>query len=250
MMQLQPISAAYVPWGMAGYAAAVLEATAPEAPALAGLGASGQQIALQTVSSAGSIAAGTAPMWTQAAWAIPVIGAAVAGITLGLVALFSRKGPEQKVASTQLVNDIAAKMEENKAAYFAGPRTVSSQAQALANFDALWAYLVQQLSDPELGKWGKRAIFERQPVGTCTAQQAEEADESLADCGKYSMARDNRDPIANDPEVKPDPILGETGELIDSVTGELWKGVTSGGSGSLLVAAGLLLLAALAGGGQ
>jgi hypothetical protein len=167
------------------------------------------------------------------------------------VAIFSRKGPKQKTATTQFAEETIKALQDNLAAYMAGPRTRSSQAQALANFDAGWAFLTSQdaCGNPEMGDPGLRCIFERQPVGTCTMAQADAAHEPLSDCGKYSMARDLRDPIANDPNVKADPILDGAGNLIDSLTGGIFSsGAGSGNTGLLLLAGGAILLALTMGG--
>jgi hypothetical protein len=146
--------------------------------------------------------------------------------TLALTAIFNRKGPKQKIATTQMVEKLAnaqgtGMMQQNLQGYMDGPHTKSSQAQALANYDAMWAWLVENCGDPAEGDPGKRCISERQRGGI------------------YDMAAGNRDPIANDPNVKPDPILGATGELIDSVTGQLFN-TSSGGTGYLILAALLL----------
>ena len=231
-MVAYPISPAATPWSSG----------AMDPGMCSGLGGLGDgEVATSIVSTAGGILAGTAPLWTTATWAIPVIGAAVAGITLALVAYFNRKGPKQKVATTQEVNAMASQMEANKAAYMAGPHTVSSQAQALANFDAMWAHVTSMCGDPEMGDPGRRCIFERQRQGTCTTQQASEAHESIGDCGKYDMARDNRDPIANDPNVVPDPtVLDTAGASVESALSSIGL---SGGGGTLLLAGAALLLA-------
>lgn len=216
-MVAYPISPAASPWssGVMG---------------VSGLAEGGQQIALSTVSTAGSIMAGSAPLWTQAAWAVPVIGAAVAGIALAITAWFSRKGPKQKVATTQVANEVAGMMEQNKAAYLAGPHTISSQAQALANFDALWNALVERCGDPEMGDPGDRCISERQRGGV------------------WDMARDNRDPIANDPNVVADPTALDTaGDSVNQVLGSIGLG---GGGGMLLLAGAALLLAFSMGGSK
>ena len=183
-MATHSISPATVPWS---------------SPGMHGL-ASGGQIAMSTVSSAGSILAGAAPAWmtaATAAWAIPVIGAAVAGVCLAIMAIISRKGPKQKVATTQMAEDVIKLLQDNLKAYQAGPHTMSSQAQALATFDAGQAFLFgpEACGSSEMGDPGRRCIFERQPVGTCTQAQANAAHEPLSDCGKYSMARDMRDPL-------------------------------------------------------
>jgi hypothetical protein len=202
------------------------------------------QIALKTVQSAGSILTGSAPLWTTATWAIPVIGAAVAGVCIAIMALISRKGPKQKEATTQLAQDVIKLLQDNLKAYQDGPHTVSSQAQALATFDAGEAFLFgpDACGATEMGDPGLRCIFERQRVGTCTQAQADAAHEPLSDCGKYSMARDLREPIANDPNVKPDPtFVSETGTLIDSLTGGLFTD-PSGATGGI----GWLMLAGIA----
>ena len=233
-MSTYPISPAASPWSSGVMGMSGLE--------------SGAQVAMSTVSSAGGILGGTAPLWTQAAWAVPVIGAAVAGITLALTAYFSRRGPGQKIATTEIVNDMASQMEANLAAYMAGPHTLSSQAQALANFDAMWAYVVQGCGDPSMGKPGQRCIFERQRAGTCSTQQAADADESMGDCGKYDMAGYNRDPIANDPNVVADPTVLDTAtSSVEQVLGSVGLG---DGGGILLLAGAALLLAFSMGGSK
>ena len=265
-MSTHSISPAAVPWTSGG---------------IQGLGMTGnQQLAISTVSTAGSILAGTAPLWAGtgtaaasagsaaaaggagtaiagASLASPIIGVAVAAITLALVAIFSRKGPKQKTESTQIVESVIKNLQDNLAAYQSGPHTVSSQAQALANFDAGWAYLVSAdgCGNSELGTPGARCIFERKPVGSCTQAEADAANEPLSDCGKYSMSRDLRDPIANDPNLKPDPtMVDEAGNLLDSITGGLFTDSSAGSSGSsfgwLLLAGGALLLALSIGDGK
>jgi hypothetical protein len=240
---------------MASYS--ISPVSAPWASGGLGTLASGSQVAMSTVSSAGTILTGTAPAWmaaATAAWAVPVIGAAVAGITLALMAIFSRKGPKQKLATTEIANQVEKIMQDNVAAYLAGPRTLSSQAQALANFDAAWEYLAgpEGCGSPEMGDPGLRCIFERQPVGTCTQAQADAAHEALSDCGKYPFFN-ARDPIANDPNVVPDPtLMSETGDLIDSITGGLFTdpsaGAAGGGMGWLLLAGAAVVVALSIGG--
>jgi hypothetical protein len=180
-----------------------------------------------------------------------IIGAAVAGVMLAIMAIVTRKGPRQKTATTQQAEAIIKLMQDNLNAYMAGPHTQSSQAVALAAFDEAQAYLFgpEACGAPEMGDPGLRCIFERQPVGTCSTSQADAAHEPLSDCGKYSMSAGLRDPIANDPNVKADPVLGGAGELIDSVTGGIFQSVSGGGSGLLLVA-GLAVAAAFMFGGN
>lgn len=153
-------------------------------------------LATQITQAGGSIATVATPSIAGAistgAWAIPVVGAGIAAVALAVTAFINRKGPKQKVATTKIVEEVVPLMQQNVREYFAGPRTRSSQALALANFDALWQHgIVERCGIPEMGEPGQRCISERQPGGI------------------YDMARDNRDPIANDPDVKPDPTPAE-----------------------------------------
>jgi hypothetical protein len=173
--------------------------------------------------------------------AIPIIGVAVAAVVLALTAWFNRKGPHQKVQTTEIVNELEPMLQENVRAYQAGPHTVSSQAQALANFDAVWNTLVENCELEQYGEPGKRCISDRQ-AGSCQWQEA-------GGCWNWFVGY--RDPIANDPNVKPDPILGVDGSLIDTLTGGLFTDGGAGGGGLLLVgAAALLVLGLTAGGGK
>lgn len=242
-MQLQPLSPAYSPWSSG----------APGG--LYGLGAGeGQKIALQTVSSAGAIASGTAPLWTAATWAIPVIGAAVAGVCLALMAIFNRKGPKQKEETTRIVEEVISQLQQNLVAYQAGPHTISSQAQALANFDAGWQFILSNCGLEEMGDPGQRCILERMPRRLCDAAYANpgsivswwrpDLNEVLSrdQCGRYEMEGDLRSPIANDPNVRPDPILGDTGEIISGSLEQAASLLPGGGSGLLLIGGATLLL--------
>jgi hypothetical protein len=198
---------------------------------------------MQAVSSAPSIIAGLTPLFAHgaaagaaaagsgaattaatASLAVPIIGVAIAGVTLALGALFSRKGPKQKVATTEIVNKVEPLLKQNLAGYMAGPRTASSQAQALANFDAGWQYVVDNCAIPQMGNPGKLCVSERQPGG------------------KWDWYSYYRDPIANDTQVKPDPVIDQAGNLIDSLTGGIFKSSGSGGGTGWLMLAGLAVV--------
>lgn len=211
-----------------------------------GLGAgSGAQIAMSVPSmtagvllapgvtaAAGTTGGGTLAASLFGAAAVPIIGAAVAGVTIALMLIFSRKGPKQKTESTRIVEALIAQLQENYAAYMSGPRTVSSQQQALNNFDAGWTWLAsdQGCGNPALGDPGRRCVSERQRGGI------------------YDMWKDLRDPIANDPNVMPDPVEGGSvgGTATVDANGNVVVGATSGGAGGLLGGGntGLLLAAA------
>jgi hypothetical protein len=117
-----------------------------------------QQATTATVQAGGAITAALVP-----ASMIPVVGIAVAGITLALSFIFNRRGPQQKVASTRIVDELEPQLRANVDAYTSGPRTAASQQQALANFDNSWAFLTsnQACGSPELGNPGRACISDR-----------------------------------------------------------------------------------------
>lgn len=175
-------------------------------------------------------AAGTATptiLGISATAAIPIIGAALAGVTVLATWLIKNSGCGPTcVQATDYANQSASLMQQNMAAYFAlsAPRPKSAQAQALANFDALWAQLVKLCSDPNLGNAGKRCISERQPGG------------------KYDDAKFNRDPIANDPNVYDD----SQGSLSSAVGALLPAGAGGGSLVPLLALAALVVVIGVA----
>lgn len=185
----------------------------------------------------GAISTGLITSATLSA-AIPIIGLAVAGVTLAIGLLFARKKPGQKRATTAIVNDIEPQLQANKDAYFSGPRTVSSREQALNNFDAGWAYLVDQCAAPRdlNGEPGSWCIEDRMAVG-----QMQPSHNGLGPWignGKWNWFSYYRDPIEQDVPV-PDPI--------DPVSSILSGEIFSGSNTPLLfaVGAGLLLLLAV-----
>lgn len=198
-----------------------------------GLGDAGQTATTATAGG-GAIATALVP-----ASMVPIVGAAVAGVTLALSLIFSRKGPQQRIASTAIVNDLEPQLQANLAAYMAGPRTKSSQAQALLNFDQAWQFL--QSADgcgaPALGAPGKACIDDRK-AGAC--KWKDDADE----CWNWFIGY--RDPIAND-DAAPDPtVMDTTGGMFDSIGASLNNLLPTGSNRTpYLIAAGALLLIAM-----
>lgn len=123
--------------------------------------------AQQAISTGGAIATGVLPAVTSTAWVVPVVGAAVAGVTLALGLILNRKGPKQKVATTQIVNELEPLLRQNLEAFQAGPQTKTNQEAALANFDSAWAWLASEAAcgSPDLGNPGKACISDRQRGG-------------------------------------------------------------------------------------
>jgi len=184
--------------------------------------------------SAGGTTSIAAAAWGTAA--IPIVGAAVAGVTVALMLYFNRKGPRQKVATTEIVNKIEPLMEDNLRGYMEGPRTPEAQAQALANFDAGWQYVLDGCGIPEMGEPGRRCISERQQGGSapwCPTGTG---------CDWFTLYRD---PIANDVPVAAPTVGGSIADQFSSIFG--------GGDGSdreslllpLLIGGGLIAAAVL-----
>lgn len=237
---LDPASSGYHSISWAQYATSAASGAGAQIAQAAASGQDlGQAAALTGVATAGQIAAGM----TTAAWAIPVIGAAVAGVTFWLASIFRRGA--QKEAASQIVDQIEPKLQENLAAYFSGPRTRASQAQALHNFDAAWEAMQQALRNSRLGSAGERGILDRQQ-GAC-AWKASCTRKIDGICVDYELDPNGecwnwfvgyRDPIAKDP--KPEQQQQQRQEVAAS-GGFLGFG---GGNSALLLLAGAGLLAA------
>ncbi len=166
----------------------------------------------------------------NAAWAVPVVGAAIAGIALAIGAWMNRKGPQQKILTTKIVDEAEPILKQNVAAYLAGPRTVSSQQVAVANFDNVWGQVVQACSNPAYGDAGKNCISGRERGTTHVNDQGQ----------KYDWFELYRDPIALDPNVVPDPSLAQAAADAAGVA------MTSGGTSvvPLLLLGGVVLVVA------
>jgi hypothetical protein len=188
----------------------------------------------------GVLTAGGTSSIAATAWgalAIPIIGAAVAGATIGLMLLFSRKGPRQKVATTEIVNKVEPLLQDNLRGYLEGPRTVESQRQALENFTAAWQYVLDHCGIPEMGEPGQRCISERQQGGSapwCPTSTG---------CDWFTLYRD---PIAND--VPNMPASSPGASVFEPLASIFGGSDGAGGGGSLiplLIGGGLIAAAVL-----
>ena len=133
------------------------------------LGATEQTV--QTAVQAGGIAATAAtPLLVTAAtaaWAIPIVGAAFAGVALLINALWNREGPRLDGQATAILEPVEAAMKANLEAWKASKHTAANRAAALAYFDSAWAFLLssQGCGSPNLKDSGRRCISERQRGG-------------------------------------------------------------------------------------
>jgi hypothetical protein len=189
------------------------------APTGLGQGPSGQQIAGTVYGAGASIAtpiAGAAlatAVAIPASLAIPIVGAAFAGIWLGIEALLNSGCGNTCVVTSNWANQAESLLKQNLAAYQAlpTPRAESAQAAYLQNFDKVWAYLVQECSQPQVGTAGQRCISDRQ-AGACHYH------DSTGQCWNWFTGY--RDPIANDPNVVPDSAASQvSGAVAGAVTG-------------------------------
>lgn len=191
-----------------------------------GLSDGGEQVFQPVLGTAASIAgtfagAAAAPgALVGASLAVPIIGAAIAGVTLAIGLFMNRMGPKQKVYTTKIVDDAEPLVQRNLAAWQASNKTKSEQLQALQNFDQVWASIVAACNVSQLGQPGQNCVNDRKPGG------------------KVDWFAYYRDPIANDPDVRPDPtVTDEVGAAFSSL------GLQSGGSIIPWLIGGFLLLA-------
>lgn len=119
-------------------------------------------------------------------------GLAIMGVTTAITAYlgFRSRRNQRKVATTQIVDEAQPLLERNLEAWNKSLKTESAQKQALANYDAVWGEVVHQCSSPQMGTPGKWCIRDRERSGS------------------WPWAVYWRDPIANDPNVTPDPQVG------------------------------------------
>jgi hypothetical protein len=118
-----------------------------------------------------------------------------------------------KIATTQIVNQAEVFMKQNLSAWQSLPtaqKTVSTQQAALANFDAIWAQVVQACSNPQYGTAGQNCIADRQRGG-CHYQVNGE-------CWNWFVGY--RDVISNDPNVAATSVMASpTGNIVSTTAG-------------------------------
>jgi len=123
----------------------------------------GGAIASAAVTASGYSVFGLAP-----ALAVPVIGAAVVGVTI-LVNMWlggiARRN-KQKDATTQIVNEAEPLLQQNRDAFLStSQHTQAEKEQALANFDAIWGQVVGACSSGAYDAAGSRCVGDRQRGG-------------------------------------------------------------------------------------
>lgn len=172
-----------------------------------------------------------------AAVAVPIVGAAFAGLYFGIRAIMNSGCGQTCIVSTEFANKAGDLIRQNALAYFAlpAPRSRTAQAAYLENFDTFWNWLVQQCSNTALGDAGKRCISDR-AAGACKWRVP--ASQPGPDCpggpgpGEcFNWFNAYRDPIANDSSVVPDSAAANASAAI----------APGAGRGSLLLLLALAL---------
>lgn len=203
-----------------------------------GMGVTAEQIVGQTSSlGAPILTTAVAPavanlLGMSVAAAVPIIGAALVGVTIAVIGLIKlSKGCGQTcIATSQWANQAEDLLKQNLSAYLAlpVPRPRSAQNTAISNYNVVVARLTQMCSDPATGPAGQRCISDR-AAGTCVWRDASGA------CWNWSSGY--HDPIASDPNVVDDSIAARAGSV--------WSSAVEGDSMPLLLGAGLIVAAVM-----
>lgn len=174
---------------------------------------------------------------------------AVTGIKAGVTAVVGvigswlqrrKQTALQKEQATAAANEAERHLQDLLNAWNSSDKTRSTQTEALAAFDEIWAWLIseQGCGNFQLGDAGRRCISERAYGGTVPNTDG-------------NWFKWYRDPIANDPDVKPD-IQITSSTLPDGTTdGTTASGLMTtevNGIPVALLAAGALVLVAMMGG--
>lgn len=219
--------------------------TAPRSPDIYVAARRGFGDAAQTVGQAGGAASGVvtaaaAPavasaLGITAGLAIPIVGAAFAGIILGVEAILHSGCGQTCIQTSSWANQAEPLLRQNILTYFAlpSPRTNADKQSALNVFDAVWSGLTQRCSQPGLGAAGQNCINDRK-AGACKWKQTSDSpllgipgQPQPGDCWNWFSGY--RDPIAND-------------STVDTPASDLSAAVT-GAASSIGVSSSVLLMA-------
>jgi hypothetical protein len=137
---------------------------------------------------------------TSVAVAVPIVGAAIVGLSLGIQAILHSGCGETCIVTSQWANEAEELLKRNVAEYraLAAPRPKSVQQIAMANFQVVWNRLVEQCSQPGLSTAGRNCIADRQD-GACKWRDA------AGQCWNWWSGY--YDPIANDRDTYGDGSL-------------------------------------------
>jgi hypothetical protein len=179
-------------------------------------------IASQAASTAAATGSAAAILGMAPALAVPIIGAALVGVTLAVTYLIKNSGCGITcVETSQWANQAEPLLKQNADAYFSlpAPRTRSQQQAVLNTFDTVWARLQQLCGQPGTGNAGVRCISDRQ-AGSCKwkATGAPPWPGSPQEGACWNWFAAYRDPIANDTGVVSDEQAAAS-SFASSITG-------------------------------
>jgi len=177
-----------------------------------GMGQTAQQVVgtgFQLGSPVAAAAAGApvgAALGISASLAIPLVGAALAGVAIAVEALLNSGCGQTCIETSQWANQASAQLDKMMAQYFGvpAPRPQSLQTAALGIFNGIWQQLTQLCSQPNLGAAGQNCISDRQD-GACKWKALAPqypGEPAAGSCWNWFNAYYY--PIANDPDVVPD----------------------------------------------
>jgi len=168
-------------------------------------------VASQAATAAAATGDAASILGISASVAVPIIGAAIAGVAMAVAYFIKNSGCGITcVETSDWANQVEPYLQQNIAAYFAlpVPRSQSQQQAALNVFDTVWARLQQLCGQPGTGNAGVRCISDRQS-GACTWKQTTTSpllkypgEPQPGAC--WNWYNGYRDPIANDPNVVSD----------------------------------------------
>jgi hypothetical protein len=153
--------------------------------------------------------------------AIPIVGAAIAAISIGIELILHSGCGQTCVVTSQWANQAEGYLKQNISSYFAipVPRPQSVQKIAMANFQAIWNTLVQQCNQPGLGTAGQKCISDRQD-GACKWKQTGQpypGTPAIGDCWNWWSGYYY--PIANDTQTYDDSVAAPLTGAISALTG-------------------------------
>lgn len=105
-----------------------------------------------------------AGIFAAASTAIPVIGAAVAGITLAVSYLAQGCGATCTMTSN-FVNQVEPYMKQNVEAWQSSGKSCAEKQQCISNFEILWQKVEDYCNNSQFGDAGKRCISDRSRGG-------------------------------------------------------------------------------------
>lgn len=175
--------------------------------------------------------------------AIPVIGAAIAGISFGIEAILNSGCGQTCVETSQWANQAEVYLEKNIAEYFAiqPPRPQSVQQLAMANFHAIWNQLVQFCDQPGTGNAGVRCISDRQDGACKWKATTPQYPGGPAPGTCWNWWNGYYYPIANDPNVQSSAMTALS-FVLPSTSGNVASVVSSGGLSPVWILAGAALV--------